>query len=236
MSPEAGVKQASNDSSGCVGSAVRLRRSVRAFRQAAVPEALLDHILTLALRAPSGGNLQPWRIHVVTGVSLARLTDRVVDQQRAGQQEAPSHAIYPGNLWEPYRTRRFEVGEDLYRTIGIERADRAGRLAQVEQNFRFFGAPVGLFFTIDRRMVAAQWIDLGMIMQTVMLLAVEGGLATCPQAAWALWPDTLRDELELDETMMVAAGMALGYEDSDHPINALQTSRQEGQHVFRHHR
>lgn len=227
------VSSAMNDS---VGAAVRLRRSVRAFRQDIVPEALLDHILALALRAPSGGNLQPWQIHVVTGVSLARLTDRVVAQQRAGLQEVPGHAIYPDNLWEPYRARRFEVGEDLYRAIGIERADRAGRLGQVEQNFRFFGAPVGLFFTIDRRMASAQWIDLGMIMQTVMLLAVDEGLATCPQAAWALWPETLRGELGLDETMMVAAGMALGYEDSDHPINALQTGRQASDQAFRYHR
>lgn len=218
-----------------MASAVLRRCSVRAFRPDPVPAPLLDDILAAALRAPSGGNLQPWQIHVVTGATLRHLTQRVVEQQRSGHSETPVQAIYPDNLWEPYRTRRFAVGEDLYRTIGIERADRTGRLAQVEQNFRFFGAPVGLFFAIDRRMPAMQWIDLGIIMQTVMLLAVDAGLATCPQAAWTLWPDTLRNELGLDETMTVAAGMALGYEDRDHPINTLQTDRQAMQQAVRYH-
>jgi len=225
----------SNDKDGSVASAVRNRRSVRAFRPDPVPMEMLDRILATALRAPSGGNLQPWQIHVITGASLRRLIDRVVEQQRSGRSEQPVQPIYPDNIWEPYRSRRFEVGEDLYRAIGIERKNRAGRLAQVEQNFRFFGAPVGLFFAIDRRMPAMQWMDLGIILQTVMLLAVDAGLATCPQAAWTLWPDTVSDELGLDETMTVAAGMAFGYEDRDHPINTLQTERQAVQQAVHHH-
>jgi Nitroreductase len=219
-----------------VANIVRQRRSVRAFRQTPVPEDLLDQVLAAALRAPSGGNLQPWQLHIVTGASLRMLTKRVVEQQRAGRHETPAHGIYPDDLWEPHRTDRYEVGEALYRTIGIDRSDRAGRLAQVEQNFHFFGAPVGLFFALDRRMLAAQWIDLGILMQTIMLIAVDQGLATCPQAAWALWPETLRAELGLDETMMVAAGMALGYEDTEHPINGLQTSRRPGRELIHFHR
>lgn len=224
-----------NYKGGSVASAVRHRRSVRAFRTDPVPVEILDHILATALHAPSGGNLQPWQLHVVTGASLRRITERVVEQHRSGRSEQPVQPIYPENIWEPYRSRRFEVGERLYSAIGIERSNRTGRLAQVEQNFRFFGAPVGLFFAIDRRMPPMQWMDLGIILQTVMLLAVDAGLATCPQAAWALWPDTVSDELRLDETMTIAAGMAVGYEDRDHPINTLQTDRQAAQQAVHHH-
>lgn len=219
---------------GPVAAAVTARRSVRAYTDRPVPDAALDAILAAALRSPSGGNLQPWQVHVVRGASLEALRTRITAAQEAGHSEAPNHAVYPDALWEPYRSRRFENGEDLYRTIGIGRADKAGRLAQLAQNFQLFGAPVGLFFAIDRRMGGAQWIDIGMMMQTVMLLAVEQGLATCPQAAWAMWPDTLRDALALDEDMVVIAGMALGYEDS-HPINTLRTTRQSIEDGVRRH-
>lgn len=209
-----------------VAAAVLARRSVRAYTAQQVPDEALETILAVALRAPSGGNLQPWQIHVMRSAALEGLRARMRLKQASGQVEAPNHQVYPENLWEPYRSRRYANGEELYSTIGIDRTDRPGRQAQLAQNFQLFGAPVGLFFVIDRRMGAAQWIDLGMVMQTVMLIAVELGLATCPQAAWALWPDTLRDLLKLDGTMVVAAGMALGYEDRAHPINTLRTERQ----------
>ncbi|MBY8824311.1 nitroreductase [Sphingomonas colocasiae] len=209
-----------------VAAAAVARRSVRAFTAEPVPGEAIEAILAAALRAPSGGNLQPWHIHVVRGGALARLTAAMRLAQEAGEQEVPNHPVYPEGLWEPYRSRRFENGEDLYRTIGIERSDKAGRLRQLAQNYQLFGAPAGLFFAIDRRMGRAQWIDLGMVMQTVMLVALEHGLATCPQAAWALWPDTLGELLGLDEHMMIAAGMALGHEDTAHPINTLRTTRQ----------
>jgi nitroreductase len=156
-----------------VTDAVLSRRSVRAFTNEPVPPPVIEAILSAALRSPSGGNVQPWHIHVVSGESLTRLIDRVQAKQSSGGQEAIAHPIYPENLWEPYRSRRFENGEELYRTIGIERSDKISRLSQVSRNFELFGAPVGLFFAIDRRMGAAQWIDLGMIMQSVMLLAIE---------------------------------------------------------------
>lgn len=209
-----------------VSAAALTRRSVRRFTAQTVSDEAIAAILAAALRAPSGGNLQPWHVHVVRGDALERLKAGMRAAQESGESEAPNHPVYPENLWEPYRSRRFENGEELYRTIGIDRADKAGRLGQLAQNYQLFGAPVGLFFAIDRRMGMAQWIDLGMVMQTVMLLAVEHGLATCPQAAWALWPDTLRDRLGLDGDMVVAAGMALGHEDIAHPINSLRTPRQ----------
>ena len=209
-----------------VAAAVLARRSVRQFTAQPVPDETLAAILTAALRAPSGGNLQPWHIHAVRGAALERLKAAMRAAHEEGKSETPLHAVYPEHLWEPYRSRRFENGEDLYRTIGIDRADKAGRLNQLARNYQLFGAPVGLFFAIDRRMGRAQWLDMGMAMQTVMLLAVEQGLATCPQAAWALWPDTLRDALQLGDEMVVAAGMALGYEDGGHAINGLRTTRQ----------
>ncbi|WP_144097588.1 nitroreductase [Croceicoccus sediminis] len=218
-----------------VEAAVRARRSIRAFTAEPVPDATLEAILSAALCAPSGGNLQPWHIHVVRGDTLDRLKSAMRLAHEAGESEVPEHAIYPESLWDPYRTRRFQNGEDLYRTIGVERTDKAARLKQLSQNFQFFGAPVGLFFTIDRRMGAAQWMDLGIVMQTVMLLAVEHGLGTCPQAAWALWPDTLRRTLNLDADMMVVAGMALGHEDKAHAINTLRTTRQSADEAVTWH-
>jgi nitroreductase len=206
--------------------AVLLRRSVRAFTGELIPRATIEAIVEPALRSPSGGNLQPWHIHVVTGEALAALKRRMSAHQETGHREVPDHDIYPADLWEPYRSRRFENGEDLYRTIGIERENRAGRLLQLARNFQFFGAPVGLFFTIDRRMGGAQWMDVGMVMHSVMLLALEHGLATCPQAAWALWPDTLTDMLGLGPHITVAVGIALGNEDRDQAINSLKTARQ----------
>lgn len=209
-----------------VTGAVSARRSVRAFTADEVPTDVLQSILTTALQAPSGGNLQPWHIHVLAGDALARVRARMAEAGAGGTREDPSHAVYPPSLWDPYRGRRFENGEDLYKTIGIGREDRPARFAQLARNFQFFGAPVGLFFTIDKRMGEAQWVDLGIVMQTVMLLAVEQGLATCPQAAWAAWPRTLTDVLGLHEHEQVVAGMALGYEDTAHPINELRSTRQ----------
>lgn len=212
---------------GSVAAAVHARRSVRAFTDEQVPLETLAGLLGEALRAPSGGNLQPWHIHALTGPALERLKARMRAHAMNRTSETASHEVYPPSLWDPYRSRRFENGEDLYKTIGVTREDRPGRFTQLAKNFQFFGAPVGLFFSIDRRMGPAQWIDLGIVMQTVMLLATDGGLATCPQAAWAAWPTTLRDVLGLDESRTVVAGMALGYEDIEHPINELRATRQD---------
>lgn len=209
-----------------VAQAVASRRSVRAFTDAPVPDDVLRHVLEGGLKAPSGGNLQPWHIHVLGGPALARVTARLAVAGASGVREDPAHAVYPASLWDPYRSRRFDNGEDLYATIGIPREDRPARFAQLAKNFQFFGAPVGLFFTIDHRMGEAQWVDVGIAMQTVMLLATEQGLSTCPQAAWASWPATLTDALGLHENEHVVAGMALGYEDTTHPINELRSTRQ----------
>lgn len=216
---------ATDNAVGPVARAIQARRSVRAFTDQPVPDDVLRELLTGALRAPSGGNLQPWHIHVLTGDTLAHLKSEMVRRRVEGHAEADSHDVYPPDLWEPYKGRRFENGMDLYASAGIAREDRAGRARQGALNFEFFGAPVGLFFTIDRRMGPAQWIDLGIVMQTVALLAIEHGLASCLQAAWAKFPTTLADVLNLGEHERVLTGMSLGYEDTSHPVNQMRATR-----------
>jgi nitroreductase len=204
-----------------VSEAVARRMSVRAFRPDAVPGALVREILSNAQAAPSGGNLQPWRVHALAGEPLAELKALA----SAAPREPAEYQIYPENLWEPFRTRRYQCGEDLYASIGIGREDRPGRLRQMARNIDFFGAPVGLFFCLDRKLGPPQWADLGMFMQTVMLLAVERGLDTCAQEFWAYYPNTVAQFIGLPSDHQLFAGMALGYRDESHPINGWRTRR-----------
>jgi nitroreductase len=208
-----------------VSEAVDRRMSVRAFRPDSIPAEVLREILHKASRAPSGGNVQPWKVYAVTGQPLTALKSLVAARIAAGIHETPEYEVYPTSLWEPYRTYRFECGEDLYRSIDIARADKAGRLAQIARNYDLFDAPVGLFFFIERRMGPPQWSDLGMYMQTVMLLAVEYGLDTCAQEIWARWPQTIAQAVNAPAEQMLFSGMALGYRDPDHAINTLRTRR-----------
>ncbi|MBR0836887.1 nitroreductase [Bradyrhizobium manausense] len=209
-----------------VSDALNSRTSVRAFLDVPVPVEIVKEILLAASRSPSGGNLQPWHVWALSGQELARfkalMAERVKSNPMGDQSE---YNIYPPELKEPYRTRRFKNGEDLYRTIGIPREDKAARLKQLAKNFSFFGAPVGLFFAIDRQMEPGQWADLGMYMQSIMLLAVEKGLSTCPQEAWALWHKTVAEFIGLPPHLMLFCGMALGYMDPEHPINSLRADR-----------
>jgi nitroreductase len=210
-----------------VTDAVAGRMSCRAFLPTPVPGTTVRAILDAARRAPSGGNLQPWWVYAVTGEPLADLVAKVrarvmLDPRGDG---TPEYDIYPAGLGEPYRTRRYRAGEDLYATIGIAREDKPARLRQLARNYEFFGAPVGLFFYVDRGLGAPQWSDVGMYMQTVMLLAGEQGLATCSQEIWSLVHRTVAECLGPPQELMLFAGMALGYADNSHPINDLRTER-----------
>ncbi|MBS0334856.1 MAG: nitroreductase [Proteobacteria bacterium] len=205
-----------------VSDAIASRVSIRAFRPDPVAGEVMADILARAAQAPSGGNLQPWRVYALAGQPLADFKAMVAG---APFGEEPEYDVYPPNLWEPFRTRRWQNGEDLYATIGIPREDKAARLRQLARNGQFFGAPVGLFFCLDRKLGPPQWADLGMFMQNVMLLAVERGLDTCPQEYWARYPKTVSSFLGLPDDHMLFAGMALGYRDPDHPINTLKASR-----------
>jgi nitroreductase len=209
-----------------VTSAVTSRISCRAFLDKPVPKQTLVEILESARRAPSGGNLQPWLVHVLTGTPLAEFLATVRSKlPMLPVGEGTEYNIYPPELQDPYRARRFKCGEDLYATIGIPRDNKPARLGQFARNYEFFGAPVGLFFCIDRRMGPDQWADLGMFMQTVMLLAREHGLHSCAQEAWAIWHKTIAEVLRLPPDVMLFSGMALGYMDEGAPINSLRTER-----------
>jgi nitroreductase len=208
-----------------VTQAVAARRSVRGFLDRPVAPALLRDIVTKAARAPSGGNLQPWHIDVVTGESLARIVAGVGGKLARGESETPAYPIYPPELDMPYRDRRFGIGEAMYREIGIPREDKAARRLWFARNFRFFNAPAALFCTVERRMGPPQWSDLGMYLQTVMLLAVEAGLATCPQECWAMYPETVTALIGTPPERMLFCGMAIGYEDAEEAANRLRSER-----------
>jgi len=209
-----------------VSVAVARRMAVRAFRPDPVSGNVVRGILTAACRAPSGGNLQPWKTYALGGDVLADFKAVIADKFRRGVTEAPEYAVYPPNLWDPYRRRREETRAGRYGAIGYSVDDRRGEEDLAERNFEFFGAPVGLFFCLDSRLGPPQWADVGMFMQTVMLLAVEQGIDTCPQEIWARWPKTIRQCLRLPDEYMVFAGMSMGYRDPDHPLNRLRTKRE----------
>ena len=208
-----------------VTQAVAARRSVRGFLDRPVPLETLRALVIKAARAPSGGNLQPWHVDLVAGESLAALRAIMRATLAAGDIEPPAYAIYPPSLAAPYRDRRFAIGEAMYAHIGIPREDREARRRWFARNFDFFGAPAALFVTVDRQMGPPQWADLGMFLENVMLLAVEAGLATCPQECWAMYPETVTRFLETPAERMLFCGMAIGFEDTDDPANRLRSDR-----------
>jgi nitroreductase len=204
-----------------VSEAIRRRMSVRAFRSETPPATVVREILELAHGAPSGGNLQPWRVYALAGEPLAQLKA----QAAANGPETPEYDVYPQDLWEPFRTRRYQCGEDLYASINIPRGDRPARFRQLARNLDFFGAPVGLFICLDRKLGPPQWADVGMFMQSLMLLAVERGLDTCAQEFWARYPRTVGGFVGLPDDHMLFSGMALGFRDETAPINGWRTRR-----------
>ncbi|HVV10523.1 nitroreductase family protein [Amycolatopsis sp.] len=206
--------------------AVESRRSVRGFLDRAVDLQVLREVLRIAARAPSGGNLQPWRVYLLAGEPLARLKKQAAELARTGAPvEDPEYAIYPPDLTSPYRERRSETGRRLYGALGISRHDRAARKRWFTRNYELFGAPAGLFCYVDRQMGAAQWADLGMFLQTVMLLLRREGLASCPQEAWSVYHRTVAEVIGPPPELMLFCGMAIGYEDPAEPANAARTGR-----------
>ena len=210
-----------------VSAAVRQRRSIRDFRADPVPKSVLLKVLDDARWAPSGSNIQAWRIIAVGGVerdAIVEMTRSTVYPSAVGQTKDP-FPIYPDELWEPLRTRRYTLAEDMYRALGIPREDKPARLRHVARNFEFFGAPVGLFFVIDNRVVHGQWAHLGMLIQTVALLLEEHGLGSCMQEAWASFRPQLSERFGLAPTEMVYCGMAVGFPNLENPVNKFERSR-----------
>jgi nitroreductase len=216
-----------------VSEAVAARMSVRKFLPSPVDRALIEDVFARALRAPSGGNLQPWRLYVLHGEAMARF--RAHMEMRMAETpvgETPEYAVYPAHLPEPYRTRRYEVGEQMYELLGIPRTDKFSRMAWLQDNDRFFGAPAAAFCFTDRIMDRPQWSDLGMLLQTAMLLFQEAGVATCAQEAWSRWPKTVADFVGAPAEHMLFCGLAIGYADPDAPVNRLRTTRDAGVVTF----
>jgi nitroreductase len=209
-----------------VSDAIQSRMSCRAFLDTPVPQETIRSMLETAKRAPSGGNLQPWKVHVLTGAPLRKFLALIREKHRDQPQgEGTEYPVYPPNLKEPYRSRRYKCGEDLYATISVPREDKRRRLAQFARNYELFGAPVLMFFVIDRHMGVDQWADVGMFMQSIMLLAREQGMHTCAQEAWASWHRTVAEFIGLPPELMLFCGLALGFRDEAAPINRLRTER-----------
>lgn len=220
-----------------VSDALATRISCRAFLDTPVSEETVRDILDRARKCPSGGNLQPWRVHVLMGRALAALVEDVRGQLAALPIGEPTeYDIYPPDLKEPYHGRRFRCGRDLYESVGVAREDRPARIAQFQRNFSFFGAPVGMIVSIDRTLGPPQWSDVGMYILAVMLLARERGLHTCAQEAWAGWHSTVARHVGLPAEEMVFCGLALGHMDEAHPVNALRTERASLEEIATFHR
>ena len=205
-----------------VSEAVDSRLSVREFLNNPVEDSLIAELLEKASRSASGGNLQPWKVYVINNETMQSF---LKFQSEWSEPETPAYAIYPEKLTEPYRTSRFEVGEQMYSILGIERDDKEGRFKQMLKNYEFFGAPAAFFCYVDRQMGTPQWSDLGMFLQTFMLLAREAGLDTCAQEAWSLKQESVTAFVEAPEEEMLFCGMAIGYMDTKASINKLRTNR-----------
>lgn len=205
-----------------VSEAVDKRMSVRKFRPDPVSDETVRSLLEDASRAPSGGNLQPWRVYVVNGDSMTRLREFLPTQP---PMDAPEYDMYPKGMSEPYKSNVFRIGEMMYATIGVAREDKEARRAQFGQNNDFFGAPASIFMFLDRQMNQPQWSDAGMFLQTFMLLAVERGLGTCPQEYWSIRHKAISTFVGAPDNEMLFCGVAIGHVDESAPINTLRSER-----------
>ncbi len=209
-----------------VTEAVTSRRSIRAFLDKPVDRAIIERVLEKAQRAPSGGNTQPWNAEVLTGAPLQKLIQSVADVLPQGKGAwSPEYDIYPKDLDGVYEERRFGVGEDLYTALDIARDNKAGRLMWFANNFRAFGAPVMMLIHTPRYMGPPQWSDIGMWLQTIMLLLREEGLDSCAQEAWAMYSRQIRETVEIPDDHIFFCGMGIGYRDADAPVNNFPVAR-----------
>jgi nitroreductase len=205
-----------------VTTAVHTRTSIRQFTDQPVDLDEIRALLENAAYAPSGGNVQPWRIYVVHGESMVKFRQFLSTQPPL---DSPEYEIYPPGLTEPYRTNRYAVGEQMYAILGIEREDKKGRLNQMMRNADFFDAPAAIFCYLDRQMGPPQWSDCGMFLQTFMLLATEQGLSTCAQEYWSVRHKAVTSFVGAPDNEILFCGVALGYADPKAPVNALRTQR-----------
>jgi nitroreductase len=208
-----------------VEEAITGRRSIRAFLPKPVPRALIDRIMTIAGRAPSGSNVQPWRVWVLEGAVRDEICRELVGRYDRNEVSAREYNYYPVNWREPYLARRRACGWGLYGTLGIGREDKGKMHAQHARNYAFFDAPVGLIFSIDRDLEQGSWLDYGMFLQNIMIAARPFGLETCPQAAFLIFHDVLQQRLAIPPEQTIVCGMSLGYPDPADTVNAFTPER-----------
>ena len=215
----------------CVASVVRSRRATRAFRPLPLERKLVEEILADAATAPSGANVQPWRVYVVTGTAKDELAAALVAASRSGTAPAPAH--FPDPLPDVFRARVQDFGARYYASLGIDRSDTAARTRQSEKNFSFFGAPVGLLFAIDRRLKPHSWIDLGLFAQNLMISAKARGIDTCPQVSFAPFHEVIAPRVGMAPEEVTAFGMSMGYGDPGAPVNQTAMPRERVQDFAR---
>jgi len=206
--------------------ALKQRHSTRAFTNQAVSPELIQILLTAASYSPSGANTQPWQVAVVTAKTKQHLTQLLEQAFYANEKPTPEYNYYPLTWKAPYKDHRRACGLQLYNSLGIDKTDSEGRKAQWAANYRAFDAPVVLLFFIDKIMEAGSFLDYGMFLQSLMLVAQEQGLATCPQAAFADYPEQIKTLLAYGDDVTLIGGMALGYEDKDAAVNSYRTTRE----------
>src|ERR1700761_2383861 len=206
--------------------ALHARKSVRAFLPRPVPRETVEELLALAARRPSGTNIQPWKVHVVAGEVRARLEAEVLAHRDTDPPDQRAEFPRTGKRKEPYTGRMRKLGKDMYSLIGIPKGDAAANWAQWGRNYKFFDAPVGLIFTVDKELDRMSYVDVGMFMQTFMLAAKARGLDTCAQGAWNNYWTVTRRVLNVPEDEYIIAGISLGYADHSHPVNTLAAERE----------
>jgi len=209
-----------------VSDAILSRHSMRVFHDRPVPREIIHRMLDVARYAASNGNLQPWKVYVTSGAARKRLSAAILKAIDTGEEGGPAeYDVYPRVFTEPFDQRRKKVGKDLYTLLNVPKGDAAGMAKQFKKNFEFFGAPVGMILTIDRGMGNGQWVDCGIFLDNLMLLAREEGLHTCPQAAFARYQKIVRRELHVPDNEIVLCGLAIGYADAAEVPNNLVTDR-----------
>ncbi|MDX1796191.1 MAG: nitroreductase [Hydrogenovibrio sp.] len=209
-----------------VTQSIEQRHSVRAFLDKPVDRQLIHDVLNQARFAPSGVNMQPWQVAVVTGKTKQTLSEAMIEAFQQGQTEGMEYHYYPQEWKSVYKQRRVETGKLLYGALNITKEDKDARLAQWRANYAAFGAPAMLFFFIDDSLETGSYLDYGMFLENIMLLAIEKGLATCPQGALGEFPNLVKQTLGYDDALKLVGGMAIGYEDLDHPVNQYRTPRE----------
>lgn len=212
------------DIARCVDTVLQSRRSTRAYRADPLPAQTVLGILEAAATAPSNSNTQPWRVHVLTGAPMRALGDALVASFRQG--DLPPSPHFPEPLPAEFGGRQADFAIRYYGCLGIDRNDAAARSRQTEKNFHFFGAPVGLLFSIDRRLTAHSWLDLGLFVQNVMIAAGARGIATCPQVSFARFHPVIASYLRMPTEQVTACGMSMGFRESTAAVNQLRMPRQ----------